>query len=69
MTFKTVGHLHYFLLNQTGISEEEIALMRSHATFEATVVPYIEEIATFLKSHGQNADTIEQNKLLLIGGA
>jgi hypothetical protein len=69
MNFPTAPFIEYFLWNQEGISEEQIALMRSHVTFEDTVVPYIEEIASKLKAHGQNLEAIERNKNLLIGVA
>jgi len=69
MNFPTTPFIEYFLWNQEGISEEQIALMRSHVTFKDTVVPYIEKIALKLKEHGQNLEAIERNKNLLIGGA
>lgn len=69
MNFPSLPFIEYFLWNQEGISEEQIALMRSHVTFKDTVVPYIEGIASKLKSHGQNLEAIERNKNLLIGGA
>ena len=63
------AQIQYFLLNREGLSEAQIAEMRSDSKFQLETVPLIERVALQLKANGQNLDTIEQNKNLLIGGA
>jgi hypothetical protein len=61
------ARVEYFLLAQDGMSQEQIATMRSSANFASEIVPHIEVLASRLKSNGQNIDAIEQNKQLLVG--
>jgi hypothetical protein len=61
------AQIQYFLLNGEGLSQAQIAEMRSNANFASEIVPLVTSIASQLKALGQNIDSIEQNKNLLIG--
>ena len=63
------AQIQYFLLNGEGLSQAQIAEMRSSPNFQLEIVPLIESTALQLEAPGQNIDVIEQNKNLLIGGS
>ena len=60
------ARIQYFLLNQDGLSEEQITAMRSSPKFQLETVPLIEEWALQLKINMPENQQIDSNKNLLI---
>lgn len=61
------AQIQFFLLNEEGLSDGQIAEMQSNPKFELEIIPLIEDTALQLKVYGLHLERIDNNKKLLIG--
>tara|TARA_R110000737_G_C14472823_1_gene467067 strand:+ start:672 stop:884 length:213 start_codon:yes stop_codon:yes gene_type:complete len=63
-----LARIEYFLVNQDGLSVEQINAMRVRPDYLTVLLPHIENIFANINNGEQTVVLFEQNKNILIGG-
>lgn len=64
-----LGRIEYFLVHQDGLTSEQINALPQRLDYANVLLPHINDVFAKIKNGQQVVDSLEQNKMLLLGGS